>query len=235
VLVALTFPLIRRAIRRWSSSRARLAVLLSLPTLLLVCGLAYNVVTINLTNQDPTNWSVWFAPMSRAASFAVGMYLAVASAHGVRLPTVQRRLVASLGIASLLALVVTRPESNVLHWWPTLYATALGVALAAVVLHRGPYASVLTEPTLAWLGALGYGIYLIHEPVLRVATAWDIVPAAAPGPGFLATAVVVAVPSVVLAWLSSRTVEAAGLRLSTLVARDGTPRDFYPHLAAEPA
>jgi peptidoglycan/LPS O-acetylase OafA/YrhL len=94
---------------------------------------------------------------------------------------------------------------------------------------------VLTEPTLAWLGGLGYGIYLVHEPVLRLVSSWGLVPEARPGAAFLATAVVVAVPSVALAWLSSRTVESAGLRLSTLVDRDGTPRDYYPHLSRESA
>ncbi|WP_457205949.1 acyltransferase family protein [Nocardioides sp. P5_C9_2] len=235
LLVALSFPVIRRATRRWEGPRARTAILLSLPTLLLAIGLVYNLVTINLTQQDPTNWSVWFSPMSRAGSFAVGMFLAVASARGVQLPTVPRRLVAGLGMGALLALVVTRPETGQVHWWPTLYAAALGVALAAIVLHRGPYPAVLTEPTLAWLGGLGYGIYLVHEPVLRLVSSWGLVPEAQPGAVFLATAVVVAVPSVALAWLSSRTVESAGLRLSTLVDRDGTSRDYYPHLSRESA
>ncbi len=40
----------------------------------------------------------------------------------------------------------------------------------------------------------------------------------------------VAVPTVALAWLSSRTVEAAGLKTLALIERDGTPRDYYPHL-----
>ena len=33
-----------------------------------------------------------------------------------------------------------------------------------------------------------------------------------------------------LAWLSSRTVEAAGLKLLATIERDGTPRDYYAHL-----
>ncbi len=163
------------------------------------------------------------------------MLLAVLSARDVTLPTVPRRLAAAVGMFSLLALVVARPESGMLHWWPTLYAVALGVALSAVVLHRGPWARTLSEPTLAWIGGLGYGIYLIHEPVLRLAGHWGLVPEPQPGPAFLATAVVVAVPTIALAWISSRTVEAAGLRLATLVDRDGRRREYYPHLAADPA
>ncbi|PUA83000.1 acyltransferase family protein [Nocardioides currus] len=231
LLVALSFPVFRWARSRWPGSRTRLACLLGLPVLLLTVGLVYNLTTIHLTSPDPTNWSVWFSPMSRASSFAVGMLLAVVSAYGVRLATVPRRLVATAGVVTLLALVLLRPETGAVgHWWPTLYAAAMCVALASIVLHDGPWARGLSEPTLVWIGGLGYGIYLVHEPVMRVASAWGLLPEAQPGSVFLVTAVVVAVPAVVLAWLSSRTVEAAGLRVATLVDRNGVARDYYPHL-----
>lgn len=234
LLVALSFPLIRRVRSRWPGSRARLACQVGLPTLLLVVGLVYNIVTIHLTSPEPTNWSVWFSPLSRAGSFALGMLLAVISARGVTLATVPRRLTASLGLVALLALVLTRPDSGAVgHWWPMLYAVGMSLALAGIVLHDGPWARVLTEPTLAWLGGLGYGIYLIHEPVMRLASGWGLLPEAQPGSVFVVTAVIVAVPATALAWLSSRTVEAAGLRLATIIDRDGQPRDYYPHLARE--
>ena len=233
LLVALSFPVIRWALRRWP--HARTTVLLAPPALLLVVGLVYNAVAIHVVHADAMNWSVWFSPLSRAGSFAVGMLLAVLSARDVALPTVPRRLAAAVGISALLALVVARPETEMLHWWPTLYAVALGVALSAIVLHRGPWARVLSEPTLAWLGGLGYGIYLIHEPVLRLVKHWGFSPDPQPGPAFLATAVLVAVPTIALAWISARTVEAAGLRIATLVDRDGRSRDYYPHLADERA
>ncbi len=233
LLVALSFPVIRWALRRWP--HARTAILLAPPAFLLVAGLAYTALMIHVVHADETSWSVWFSPISRAGSFAVGMLLAVLSARGVTLATIPRRMAAAVGMSALLALVVARPQTANLHWWPTLYAVALGVALSAIVLHRGPWARVLSEPTLAWLGGLGYGIYLIHEPVLRLVNHWGLVPSPQPGPAFLATAVAVAVPTIALAWLSSRTVEAAGLRLATLVDRDGRKRDYYPHLASDPA
>ncbi len=236
VLVALSFPVIRWARNRWPGSVGRLVCLLGLPALLLVVGLVYNITTIHLTSPDPTNWSVWFSPLSRAGSFALGMFLAVISARGVKLTTIPRRLTASLGLVALFAMVLTRPDSAVIgHWWPTLYAVGMTLALAGIVLHDGPWARVLTEPTLAWLGGLGYGIYLIHEPVMRLAAGWGLLPEAQPGSVFLVTAVIVVVPSIALAWLSAHTVEAAGLRLATIIDRNGVPRDYYPHLARESA
>ena len=148
-----------------------LACLLGLPALLLVVGLVYNVVTIHLTSPDPTNWSVWFSPMSRAGSFALGMFLAVISARGVKLATVPRRLVAGLGVAGPVRTGgragprPARSGTGGRRCTPSRCASAL----ASIVLHDGPWARGLTEPTLAWLGGLGYGIYLIHEPVMRVA------------------------------------------------------------------
>ena len=55
-------------------------------------------------------------------------------------------------------------------------------------------------------------------------------PDARPGAFFLVTATLVAVPTVALAWLSPRTVEAGAPELLSLVERDGSPRDYYPHL-----
>lgn len=232
VLIALSFPVIRWARNRWPGSRGRLACLVGLPALLLIVGLVYNIVTIHLASPDPTNWSVWFSPLSRAGSFALGMFLAVISARGVKLATVPRRLCASLGLVALFALVLTRPDSSaVVHWWPMLYAVGMSLALASIVLHDGPWAKGLTEPTLAWLGGLGYGIYLIHEPVMRLAAGWGLLPEAQPGSVFLVIAVIVVVPAIALAWLSAHTVEAAGLRLATIIDRNGVPRDYYPHLA----
>jgi hypothetical protein len=36
-----------------------------------------------------------------------------------------------------------------------------------------------------------------------------------------------------VAWVSSRTVEAAGLRLLSMIDRDGRPRDYYAHLSED--
>ena len=67
---------------------------------------------------------------------------------------------------------------------------------------------------------------------MRLAAGWGLLPEAQPGSVFLVTAVIVVVPSIALAWLSAHTVEAAGLRLATIIDRNGVPRDYYPHLAA---
>ena len=105
------------------------------------------------------------------------------------------------------------------------------VALASIVLHDGPWARGLTEPTLAWLGGLGYGIYLIHEPVMRVAASWGLLPDAQPGSMFLVTAVAGRRTHHRAGVAQLAHGRGGGLRIATLIDRNGVARDYYPHLA----
>ena len=47
---------------------------------------------------------------------------------------------------------------------------------------------------------------------------------------FLVSAALVAVPTVLLAWLSSRTIETAGPKLLATIDGSGNARDYYPHV-----
>ncbi|WP_051706868.1 acyltransferase family protein [Nocardioides aequoreus] len=229
-LMALTVPLVQRAVRRWEGDRARLAAVLSLPVALTVGGLAY-LVWMTTSGVATDNWSVLFSPMSRAACFGVGTGLAVLVATGVRLGSRARGALAVAGVLALVVLVLTRPHGTVMtEWWNPLYALAVAVALASIVLHDGPWPRSLDLPRLTWVGTFGYGVYLIHEPVMRLLGHWGLLPEPRLGLWFVVTAVLVAVPTVALAWLSSRTVEQAGVRLMGTLRRDGSPRDYYAHL-----
>jgi len=234
VAMALSVPLVHAAVRRAHSRRARLAIVSVLPAILLAAGLTFLAWETVWSPTQLDNWSVLFSPLSRAADFGIGTALAVVAAAGVRLGRRARIAGGVIGLTALGALVATRPFVLVGEWWHPAYALAIAVALTAIVLHDGPWPRVLEGGTLAWIGGLGYGIYLIHEPVMRVLGDSGLLPGARPGTGFLVTAVIVAVPSILLAWLSSRTVEAAGARITATIDRDGRPRDYYAHLR-EPA
>lgn len=235
LLVALAFPLLQRAARRLPGRGQRIALLLALPAVLMAITLVNNIVTIELMDPEETNWSVWFSPISRAGSFALGMTLAVVAASGVRLGAFARRSIAVVGFALLALLIVSREwvDRDTTHWWVIMYAAVMTLLVVPIVLHDGPWARALEWKKVAWLGTLGYGIYLLHEPVMRFMTFIGLMPDPRPGDSFLIGAVVVAIPSIALAWLSSRTVEAAGLRLVEATRRDGTPKDYYPHLTEQ--
>ncbi len=196
----------------------------------MVIGVTYLLWATVVAHPSETDWSVWFSPMSRAADFGIGAALAVISAAGVRLGRGARVTAGLVGIASLAMLVMNRPESAFGAWWAPFYALAIAVGLSGIVLHDGPWPAAFSWRPLAWIGGLGYGIYLIHEPVMRILDHVGALPSARPGPFFLITAVLVGVVAVALAWVSSKTVEAAGLKLLATIQKDGTPRDYYAHL-----
>ena len=230
VAMALSVPLVRAGVRRARSRAGRVAAASWLPLALVATGVGYLAWQILVAQPSHEDWSAWFSPLSRAADFGLGTGLAVLAAAGVRLGRWSRGALAVVGVAALVLLVATRPWTITGEWWHPAYALAVTVALAGVVLHDGPWPRALEWRPLVTLGALGYGVYLIHEPVMRFLGHVGALPDARPGAFFLVTAALVAVPTVALAWLSSRTVEAGGLKLLSLVERDGSPRDYYPHL-----
>ncbi len=230
VLMALAVPLVRAGVRRVSTRRARVAIVLVLPVLMTVTGLTYLAWETIWSPQELDNWSVLFSPLSRAADFGVGTGLAVIVAAGVRLGRPARIASAVLGTAALVVLVAQRPFDLAGEWWHPAYALAIAVALTSIVMHDGPWPAVLEWRALAWVGGLGYGIYLIHEPVMRLLGGIGVLPPARPGAWFLVTAALVLVPSILLAWLSSRTIERAGLRATATIDSQGRPKDYYAHL-----
>lgn len=234
VLMALAVPVVNAIARRRESRRARLWVAAALPILCSAVAVGYLTWATLLSPQDDTNWSIWFSPLSRGADFGLGMALAVLVAAGVRLGRPARTALGLAGVAALVALVVTRPVPLLIdEWWHPMYAAGVTVALAGLVLHDGPWSPIWDLKPVVWVGTLGYGIYLIHEPVMRLLGSHGLLPEARPGAFFLVSAVLIAVPSMALAWISSRTVEPAGLRLLAMIGKDGRPRDYYEHLADE--
>ncbi len=231
VLIALAIPVVRRATARATTDRGRLLVALALPVACLLAGLAYLAWATLVSQPESTDWSAWFNPLAKASDFGIGMLLAVLSARGVRLGGPARAAAATIGIAALGVLVLSRGgESLATNWWHPMYAVAIAVALCSIVLHDGPSPRWMSWQPLVWVGGLGYGIYLIHEPVLRLLGFLGVLPEPRPGPQFLITALLVAVPAVVLAWVSSRTVEQAGMKVLQLVDGQGRARDYYAHV-----
>ncbi len=230
VLMALCIPLVHAAVRRTSSRWARTAIVAALPVALVITGIVYLTWMTVWSPASMENWSVLFSPLSRAADFGIGTGLAVIAAAGVRLGGKTRATAAVTGLVALGVLVAQRPHVLAGEWWHPAYALAIGVALTAIVLHDGPWPALLEWRGLAWIGGLGYGIYLIHEPVMRALGDQGLLPEARPGAWFLVTAALVTVPSVLLAWLSSRTIEQAGARVTATIDREGKPRDYYAHL-----
>ncbi|MET0928400.1 MAG: acyltransferase [Aeromicrobium sp.] len=230
LLIAAAIPLVHALTLRTRSRRARIAVVMALPAACALVGITYLAWRIHVTQTPLEHWSAWFNPLAKGADFALGMTLAVVVASGTTIGNAARRVLGVVSISALVALVLVRPlDGPVSNWWHPLFALAIAVGLASIVLNEGQPAWMSWRP-LGWIGGLGYGIYLIHEPVQRYIGSLGLLPDRAPGVTFLATTVIVAVPTTLLAWLSSRTVEEAGRRTLGLIDDDSRPRDYYAHV-----
>ncbi len=232
VVMALTVPLLCRWCARLESRRARVAVLGLLPALMVAAGTSWLFWAVGHRAAD--SWPTWFGPMAKAPLFAFGMLLAIAVAMGAELrrPVVRRVLVLA-GFAGLGAALVLRPDHE-LHASAQLWSLVLGLVgtafVAAIVMSPDPSARWLTWAPMTMLGVLSYGIYLLHEPVMRVLRSHELLPYR-DGDRWdwaLTTTIVVAV-TVVLARLSSRYVEANGLRILDCFEAGGRPRNYYAH------
>jgi len=163
-------------------------------------------------------WSVWFSHTSPRPAFfttttrvwelGIGALLAVALAGRPR-PTTAARGSAALGWAALLVLLAVALWLPQDIDWPGAWAL-LPTIPAAVLLWvgwqgpvRGPVRVLGTRP-MVWVGALSYSIYLWHWPVI-ILGGWiaQALGTALPPMGL----VLLAVGSVVPAWLSWRFVE----------------------------
>jgi peptidoglycan/LPS O-acetylase OafA/YrhL len=230
VLIALVTPLMHRAVVKAKSKDERIALALGVPLVLTITGLVYIAWVTQIARPATTDWSIIFSPIGKSTDFGIGMLLAVFTVAGVKLRRPTRAACAIVGAGSALALALVRPIDTLQQeWWHPGYAIAVAVFMASIVLHSGPWPRVLSWGPLAWLGGLGYGIYLIHEPVMRWVGSMGLLPEKAPGHIFWITSICVAVPTIALAWVSANTVELIGEKLLATVDRNGRPRNYSPH------
>jgi peptidoglycan/LPS O-acetylase OafA/YrhL len=232
VLMALTVPLLCRWCARLESRRARVAVMGLLPTLMVATGTGWLCWAV--AHRAVNSWPTWFGPMAKAPLFAFGMLLAIAVALGAELRhPVARRLLTLAGLAGLGAAVVLRPDHE-LHASAQLWNLALGLIgtafVAAIVMSPDRPARWLTWAPMTTLGVLSYGIYLLHEPMMRMLRSHELLPVRDGGRwDWVLTTVIVVAVTVVVATLSSRYVEANGLRILDSIGAGGRPRNYYAH------
>lgn len=237
VLALLVVPLARGTARlrnRW----ARTSFLAAPGVAMMLVGFAW-VASQALVREAPIDdWSIWFSPLTMAPAFGVGMLLAIPSALGRSLPSRLREAMMVLGVVWVVVLPLRVPvevigESSDYLWRQALIPPA-AFLLAGIALTGERPSRLLQWRPLMWVGGLSYGIYLLHEPVLRVAR-WSGLLPARDGDliDVVPVAVVVMSGAVLLAWISNRVLENNAARFFAQFDRHGRPREYYPHLVAE--
>lgn len=158
-----TLFLLATRIRRFATSRLRLAFLL---TAVVVASYGLSIVQ---TASSPT--AAYFSPFTHAWELAIGGLVAVAS-PGLR--DGHRSLATGFGWAGVVAVISSAFLFNGQTAYPgsivaiPVVGTALVIASGTPVLRWGPE-WILRNRTFQWLGRRSYSFYLWHWPILVIA------------------------------------------------------------------
>jgi len=147
--------------------------LVSLLFLVIVVSLAWCVIE---TSQSAV--LAFFSPLTRAWELALGALLAVIGPYLRRRSPRLGLLLASLGLIVVLMCTWFYSSATL---WPGSAAIipvfATGMIIAGGTL-RGPdvFGRILKFPPVQWTGNISYSLYLVHWPVIVIATQYAITP-----------------------------------------------------------
>jgi peptidoglycan/LPS O-acetylase OafA/YrhL len=175
------------------------------PMLRVLWALAVVSFLINVLTIHPFRTAAFYSPLSRFWELMAGGILACMRLRdaGATKPAWRSHVQSVLGVGLIvLGLVMIRADKAFPGWWallPVLGAASCIAAGPQGVLNR----YLLSNPLMVGIGLISYPLYLWHWPLLSYAR---IVQGAAPSAAVSAAMVAA---SVVLAWLTYRTVERA--------------------------
>ncbi len=153
--------------RNFSSLTTRLTAIL---LIVIVLSFAWCVVQ---THQNAT--LAFFSPLTRAWELAFGALLAVLGPHFRGRSSRTGWILASGGVVAILVCTWVYSSATL---WPGTAVIAPVLATSAVIAGgtlRGPnrLGRLATFPPGQWLGNISYSLYLVHWPVIAIATQYS--------------------------------------------------------------
>jgi peptidoglycan/LPS O-acetylase OafA/YrhL len=149
------------------------ARLVSMLSLIIVASLAWCIIE---TRQNEV-WA-FFSPLTRAWELALGALLAVLGPHlRGRSPRVGLVL-AAVGVVTVLLCTWFYTSTTL---WPGVAVVAPVVATGMIIAGgslRGPdrFGPIANFAPVQWVGNISYSLYLVHWPVIAIATQYAIAP-----------------------------------------------------------
>lgn len=129
----------------------------------IILGVAGSFVTSLIFYNHAAGWAFFLLP-SRA--WQLGLGAAVALAQFPTIATARgRNIVASFGFLMICASFVLIDQ----NWQipaPWSLPASMGTALLLAYGEKGPTATILSLPPIAWIGAISYSLYLWHWPII---------------------------------------------------------------------
>jgi peptidoglycan/LPS O-acetylase OafA/YrhL len=221
ILIALIGPALTRLAIRRATTAGKLAVMAILPAVMLAGSLAFSTWSYFVRDIGLENSATYYSAIARADSFALGLFLALLFAiPGVL--TVRPKLatvLTALGLAAQVALWYLRVEYP---WLEVYYFTLAGIAslmllAGAAILHeRQLIGRVLRSRLLQVSSAVGFSMYLWHEPVMIQLVKWDVFDFTSAAWWPLTTFTLLVLVTAV-AWLSQKLIEEPGVKLQVLI------------------
>ncbi len=233
LFVAAFGPLTHLACTRLAGRGARTALLLGATAPLVAASLLYKWWAFFVAHIPETDYPVYFGPLAKLDTFALGMLLAIAvvalsnrpAPSGVFL--LGMRLV---GAAVIAAAFVFRLSSDPISvYFHTLSGTAFFLVLASTTLGapRSRWNRALGHPVFGYLGLTSYSLYLWHEPILIELGKRHLLIREAPAV-FPANALILCLLSLAAASIIYYAVEQPALNLRHLFTREGRLAEYYP-------
>ena len=225
VFIAVVGPLAYLVCRPIGTIRGRAALLAVVVAALGAGSIAYKWWARYVAEIPEDNWPVYFGPLAKLDTFAMGMLLAILIAYlsarrsRFGFGAAPSSLLFVFGIVLLSADFLLRDDSDaVAFYFHTFSGAAFTLVLAATVLAGGSgerwggLLGLLRKPVLGFIGVISYSVYMWHEPLLVELGKLDFFIDRAPQ-SFPQNAVVLVILSIVVGTLSYRLIEKPAMGL----------------------
>ena len=236
LFVAAFGPLAYHVCARLGAPQDRATLLAGTILALGAVSVAYKWWALYVARVPEDNWPVYFGPLAKADTFAIGMLLAVAvvaSGDWYRIGGVVPTLLRLLGLALLAVAFILRLHSPFVELYVhTVVGIAFMLVLASTVLFGAPgrgsaWRRILARPELQFVGLISYSVYIWHEPLMHWLADNGILISTAPA-AFPTNALALLVVSVLVGALSHWGAERPAMYLRYLFSREGRLTKRFP-------
>lgn len=232
LLIAVLGPLLYKLSTFISSAKKRAILLFSSSLLLIIISLAYKWWAFVINGWPETAYSVYYGPLAKLDTFALGMVLATIWNCAGKKPKIEKTvqfLLFFLGMETLGVAFLLRPLNNMVDlYFNTVTGVGFFMMLAATIFgnRQSLIQRILSNKYLQFLGIISYSVYLWHEPLLLFLERHSILVFSSPGL-FPISVILLLLLSVGIGVLSYFGIEKPMMLLKNIFDEEGNLQNHY--------